>query len=103
MTVEFTLPDIGEGLHEADIVRWMVDEGQEVARNQPFVEIMTDKSSVEMPAPAAGVVTRLVPAEGEMVQVGDLLIVIDDGQAPSSESSAAGVVGTTAATVASAT
>lgn len=79
MTVEFTLPDIGEGLHEAEIVRWMVSEGQEVARNQPFVEIMTDKSSVEMPAPAGGVVTRLVPAEGELVKVGDLLIVIEDG------------------------
>ncbi len=79
MTVEFTLPDIGEGLHEAEIVRWMVTEGQEVARNQPFVEIMTDKSSVEMPAPASGVVIRLVPAEGEMVEVGDLLIVIEDG------------------------
>ncbi len=80
MTVEFTLPDIGEGLHEAEIVRWMVSEGQEVARNQPFVEIMTDKSSVEMPAPAGGVVTRLVPAEGELVKVGDLLIVIEDGE-----------------------
>jgi len=79
MTVEFTLPDIGEGLHEAEIVRWMVSEGQEVARNQPFVEIMTDKSSVEMPTPAGGVVTRLVPAEGELVKVGDLLIVIEDG------------------------
>lgn len=79
--VEFLLPDIGEGLHEAEIVRWMVAEGQPVEHNQPFVEIMTDKSNVEMPAPAAGVVTRLGPAAGEMVRVGELLVVIDDGSA----------------------
>lgn len=79
MTVEFTLPDIGEGLHEAEIVRWLVAEGEEITRNQPFVEILTDKSNVEMPAPAAGVVTRLGADEGQLVQVGELLIVIDDG------------------------
>ncbi len=89
MTIEFTLPDIGEGLHEAEIVRWMVAEGQEVERNQPFVEIMTDKSNVEMPAPAAGVVARLGPDEGEMIQVGELLIVIEDGSSPSPPAAAA--------------
>ncbi len=76
---EFLLPDVGEGLHEAEIVRWLVAEGQQVERNQPFVEIMTDKSNVEMPAPATGVVTRLARDEGDMIQVGELLIVIDDG------------------------
>ncbi len=78
MTVEFTLPDIGEGLHEAEIVRWLVAEGDEINRNQPFVEILTDKSNVEMPAPAAGVVARLGADEGQLVQVGELLIVIED-------------------------
>lgn len=93
MTVEFRLPDIGEGLHEAEIVRWLVAEGDAVERNQPFVEIMTDKSNVEMPAPAAGVVTRLGAPVGEMIQVGDLLVVIDDGSAgtPSPTPSAAPV------------
>ncbi|MEM7273096.1 MAG: dihydrolipoamide acetyltransferase family protein [Actinomycetota bacterium] len=83
MTVEFTLPDIGEGLHEAEVVRWLVDIGDTVERNQPFVEILTDKSTVEMPAPAAGEITRLGAEEGDMVQVGELLVVIEDGDTPS--------------------
>ncbi len=81
MTVHFALPDIGEGLHEAEIVRWFVGEGDTLERNQPFVEILTDKANVEMPAPAAGVVRRLGAAVGDIVQVGELLIVIDDGSA----------------------
>lgn len=79
MTIEFLLPDIGEGLNEAEVVHWLVAEGDTIERNQPFVEILTDKSSVEMPAPAAGVVTRLGAAPGDIVRVGELLIVIDDG------------------------
>lgn len=78
MTVEFTLPDIGEGLHEAEVVTWLVAVGDTVERNQPFVEIMTDKSTVEMPAPAAGTVRLHGAAEGEMIQVGDLLVVIEE-------------------------
>ncbi|MEL7155396.1 MAG: dihydrolipoamide acetyltransferase family protein [Actinomycetota bacterium] len=90
--VEFRLPDIGEGLHEAEVVTWLVAVGDRVERNQPFVEIMTDKSSVEMPAPVAGVVSRLGATEGEIIQVGDLLIVIDgpaDDGAPSPAAPAA--------------
>ncbi len=78
MSVEFTLPDIGEGLHEAEVVSWLVAVGDTVERNQPFVEIMTDKSTVEMPAPAAGTVRLHGAAEGEMIQVGDVLVVIDE-------------------------
>ena len=84
MTVEFTLPDIGEGLHEAEVLSWLVAEGDTIERNQPFVEILTDKSAVEMPAPAAGTVSRLAVTEGEIVRVGELLIVIDDNSANSS-------------------
>ena len=80
MTVEFLLPDIGEGLHEAEIVQWFVAEGDTIDRNQPFVEVLTDKANVEMPAPAAGMVQRLGAAVGDIVQVGELLIVIDDGR-----------------------
>lgn len=79
-SVEFRLPDIGEGLHEAEVVSWLVAVGDTVERNQPFVEIMTDKSSVEMPAPVAGVVSRLGATEGEIIQVGDVLIVIEGGK-----------------------
>lgn len=77
--LEFRLPDIGEGLHEAEIVEWLVAEGDQVTRNQPVVEILTDKSQAEMPAPSAGVVMKLGGSVGDIVQVGELLIVIDDG------------------------
>ena len=78
MTIEFTLPDVGEGLHEAEVVQWFVAEGDTIGRNEPFVEILTDKANVEMPAPAAGIVRRLAAEVGDIVQVGELLIVIDD-------------------------
>lgn len=81
MAVEFLLPDVGEGLTEAEIVRWLVAVGDRVREDQPMVEIQTDKAVTEMPAPATGVVARLGGAEGDLLQVGDVLLVIDDGQA----------------------
>jgi pyruvate dehydrogenase E2 component (dihydrolipoamide acetyltransferase) len=78
---EFRLPDIGEGLTEAEIVSWLVAVGDRVTEDQPFVQIETAKALVEMPAPATGTVSRLGGAEGEVIQVGDVLVVIDDGQA----------------------
>ena len=54
MTYEFKLPDIGEGVVEGEVVRWLVKEGDLVREDQPMVEIMTDKASVEIPAPRAG-------------------------------------------------
>ncbi|MFN0026796.1 MAG: dihydrolipoamide acetyltransferase family protein [Acidimicrobiales bacterium] len=79
MSVRFALPDVGEGLHEAEIVRWLVVPGETVARDQPLVEILTDKAQVELPSPAAGVVRTLAVAEGTVVPVGTVLIEIDDG------------------------
>jgi pyruvate dehydrogenase E2 component (dihydrolipoamide acetyltransferase) len=73
---EFKLPDLGEGLTEGEIARWLVQEGQEVAEDDPLVEIATDKTTVEIPSPAAGVVTQILVAEGEVVPVGTLLVVI---------------------------
>lgn len=75
----FLLPDIGEGLEEAEIVEWLVAVGDEVTRDQPLVEILTDKASSELPSPVAGFVMRLGAAEGERIQVGAELIKIDDG------------------------
>ncbi len=80
MAYEFRLPDIGEGLTEAEITRWLVKEGDSVAEDEPFVEIQTDKALVEMPAPATGTVVRLGAAEGDVLPVGDVLIVIDDAK-----------------------
>jgi pyruvate dehydrogenase E2 component (dihydrolipoamide acetyltransferase) len=83
MAYEFKLPDLGEGLTEGEIARWLVAEGQEVAEDDPLVEIQTDKTTVEIPSPAAGKVTRILVQEGEIVPVGTVLVVIgEDGAAP---------------------
>ena len=79
MAYEFKLPDLGEGLTEGEIARWLVAEGQEVAEDDPLVEIQTDKTTVEIPSPAAGKVARILVAEGEVVPVGTVLVVIGDG------------------------
>jgi pyruvate/2-oxoglutarate dehydrogenase complex dihydrolipoamide acyltransferase (E2) component len=76
---EFHLPDVGEGLSEAEVVTWLVGVGDRVVTDQPFVELQTDKALVEMPAPATGTVVRLGAEEGAVVGVGDVLVVIDDG------------------------
>ena len=83
MAYEFKLPDLGEGLTEGEIARWLVQEGQEVAEDDPLVEIQTDKTTVEIPSPAAGKVTRIMVGEGDVVPVGTVLVVIGgDGAEP---------------------
>jgi pyruvate/2-oxoglutarate dehydrogenase complex dihydrolipoamide acyltransferase (E2) component len=79
MGVELRLADIGEGLTEAEIVRWLVAVGDRVREDQPVVEIQTDKAVTEMPSPATGTVAALGAAEGDVIRVGDLLVVIDAG------------------------
>src|SRR5438105_1540443 len=79
---EFKLPDLGEGLTEGEIARWLVSEGQEIAEDEPLVEIQTDKTTVEIPSPAAGKVARILVAEGDVVPVGTVLVVIGDGAVP---------------------
>jgi pyruvate/2-oxoglutarate dehydrogenase complex dihydrolipoamide acyltransferase (E2) component len=78
---EFKLPDLGEGLTEGEVARWLVAEGDEIAEDQPLVEIQTDKTTVEIPSPAAGTVTSIHAAEGDVVPVGTVLVVIDGGSA----------------------
>jgi pyruvate/2-oxoglutarate dehydrogenase complex dihydrolipoamide acyltransferase (E2) component len=73
---EFKLPDLGEGLTEGEIARWLVSEGDEIAEDQPLVEIQTDKTTVEIPSPAAGPVARILVEEGAVVPVGTVLVVI---------------------------
>jgi pyruvate dehydrogenase E2 component (dihydrolipoamide acetyltransferase) len=78
---EFKLPDLGEGLTEGEIARWLVREGQEIAEDDPLVEIATDKTTVEIPSPAGGVISKIVVGEGEVVPVGTVLVVIGgDGE-----------------------
>ena len=81
MAYEFKLPDLGEGLTEGEIARWLVSEGQEVAEDDPLVEIQTDKTTVEIPSPAAGVVSQILAAEGDVVPVGSVIVVIGNGAA----------------------
>ena len=76
MSYEFKLPDLGEGLTEGEIARWLVEEGQEIAEDAPLVEIATDKTTVEIPSPAAGIVSRILVEEGAVVPVGTVLVVI---------------------------
>lgn len=77
MIYEFKLPDIGEGLHEAEIIRWLVREGDVVNADQPIAEIQTDKAMVEMTTPVAGKVVALAGPEGATVKVGEPLIVVE--------------------------
>lgn len=90
MAHEFRLPDIGEGLTEAEIVRWLVAVGDPVDVDQPVVEVETDKAVVEIPAPFAGVVLYHGAAEGETISVGEVLVVVGEAgerweEAPSHE------------------
>ncbi len=82
MTFEFKLPDIGEGVVEGEIVRWLIKQGDTVKEDQPMVEVMTDKATVEIPSPVAGKVIETIGAEGEVVEVGSTMVVIEtDGEA----------------------
>jgi len=85
---EFNLPDVGEGLTEAEIVQWKVAPGETVSVNQVLVEIETAKSLVELPSPFAGVVGELLVDEGETVEVGTPIITVAAGEADAAGSSA---------------
>jgi pyruvate dehydrogenase E2 component (dihydrolipoamide acetyltransferase) len=90
MAYEFKLPDLGEGLTEGEVARWLVAEGQQVAEDEPLVEIQTDKTIVEIPSPAAGTVARILVAEGVVVAVGTVLVVIgEDAAVPAAPAPAA--------------
>ncbi|WP_343226281.1 biotin/lipoyl-containing protein, partial [Paenarthrobacter nicotinovorans] len=81
MTVKkFNLPDVGEGLTEAEVVAWKVKPGDTVAINDVLCEIETAKSLVELPSPFAGTVTELLVEEGITVEVGTAIIAVSEGQ-----------------------
>jgi pyruvate dehydrogenase E2 component (dihydrolipoamide acetyltransferase) len=78
---EFKLPAIGEGVVEGEIVRWLKQPGDRVAANEGIVEVMTDKATVEIPAPVAAVVERIVVAEGAVAEVGQVIAILGDAPA----------------------
>src|SRR3569833_2069087 len=75
---EFRLPDIGEGVVEGEVVKWRVKAGDPVREDQPMVEVMTDKATVEIPSPKAGVIKEIRAAEGSTCAVGAVMVVIDE-------------------------
>jgi pyruvate dehydrogenase E2 component (dihydrolipoamide acetyltransferase) len=79
MPFEFHLPDLAEGMTEAEVVGWKVKEGDAVALDQPLVEVMSDKATVEIPSPRAGTLKRINFREGQVCKVGEVLFVIEEG------------------------
>ena len=77
--LEFKLPDIGEGVAEGEIVKWLVKAGDAVKEHQAVVEVMTDKATVEIPAPAAGTIVETRANPGDVVPVGSVIFVLATG------------------------
>jgi 2-oxoglutarate dehydrogenase complex dihydrolipoamide succinyltransferase (E2) component len=75
---EFKLPDLGEGVAEGEIVKWLVKEGDPINEDQPMVEVMTDKATVQIPSPAKGKVGKILTKEGQTAKVGDVLVTLDE-------------------------
>jgi pyruvate dehydrogenase E2 component (dihydrolipoamide acetyltransferase) len=80
----FTLPDLGEGIHEAEILQWYVTAGDEIAEDANLVNLETDKAAVTIPAPKGGKVAELFAKVGDIVNVGQVIVAIDTGEAESS-------------------
>jgi pyruvate dehydrogenase E2 component (dihydrolipoamide acetyltransferase) len=78
MAFEFYMPDIGEGVVEGEIVSWRVKVGDKVKLDQPLVEVMTDKATVEIPSPRAGTIKQINFKDGDICPVGKVLVVIDE-------------------------
>src|SRR5918999_2776830 len=88
MDSSLRLPDLGEGVAEAEIERWLVSEGDAVSEDDPLVEVVTDKATVEIPSPYAGTVTRIHAQAGDVVTVGAVLVTIGDASADRSRAAA---------------
>jgi pyruvate dehydrogenase E2 component (dihydrolipoamide acetyltransferase) len=78
MPKEFRFPDVGEGITEGEIVKWLVKEGDSVKQDQPLVQVETDKAVVDLPSPYAGTIVGLHGKEGDVIKVGDVLVTITE-------------------------
>jgi len=92
MAFDFYMPDIGEGVVEGEIVGWKVKEGDQVSLDQPMVEVMTDKATVEIPSPRAGRIVKINYKDGDICPVGKVLVVIEETGAAASASAPAPAV-----------
>ena len=79
MVYNFRLADIGEGIVEGEISKWFVKKGDIVKENQPLVEVITEKVTVELPSPVNGKIIEIGPDSGKIVKVGETVVIIDDG------------------------
>ena len=77
MAFEFKLPDIGEGIHEGEIAKWLVAEGDKISEDDVLVEIQNDKAVVEIPSPVDGAISKIHVEEGEVTTVGTTIVTID--------------------------
>lgn len=89
MEFELRLPDVGEGIAEGEIVRWLVSEGDRVAEDDLLVEVLTDKANVEIPSPVSGTVSRIVAQPGQVVKVGEVMAVLEVAGSPKAPAVAA--------------
>lgn len=87
MAFEFRLPDIGEGIHEGEIVKWFVKAGDRIEEDDIMFEVQNDKAVVEMPSPVSGTVKEIIVEEGTVAVVGDVLVRIESDDASDNEGS----------------
>lgn len=83
--MDFALPEIGEGVYEAELIRWLVEPGAAVKRGQALAEVMTDKATMELPSPFAGSITAVRAQPGQMLKVGQILLTYDSASKPAPE------------------
>ena len=89
MAVQVVMPQLGESIVEGTVAKWLVREGDTVEKDQPLLEVSTDKVDTELPAPTAGVIGRILVSEGQTVDVGTVLVEIEpDARAASSKGAA---------------
>lgn len=84
---EFKLPDLGEGIHEGEVLKWHVSAGDNIAEDDPLVDVETDKAAVTIPSPASGKVVSTAGVVGDIVHTGSIIAVIDDGKGAASPES----------------
>ena len=89
MSIEVMMPQMGESVVEGTVTKWLVKEGDRVQEDQPLCEISTDKVDTEIPSPGAGVIAKLIAAEGETLPVGAMLAVIEASGAAAGAAAAA--------------
>src|ERR671929_277257 len=83
--MDFSLPEIGEGVYEAELVGWLVQPGEAVKRGQTLMEVMTDKATMEVPSPFVGTVTGLRAEPGQQIKVGDVVLTYEGGDGSTPE------------------